>query len=412
MSSNVLFISLIAENAFFAIKKNFNCEDAIKLTMKEDRYHPKISGEVRYSNDGGFSYFWPNDLPFDIDFNKRIMKKMETTIVNLSRLDGKVSQMSVDERDILLVPFILMESTESSAIEGTGTTIEDIYISERIQERDLRKLDDNREVLNYRDALRYATHVKDDRITEELLLELHRILMRGVRGENKSPGEYRDVQVLVGSKGDTLDTARYVPIPPEQVPWKMMNLFDYVNDTDESTILCAAMSHYQFETIHPFTDGNGRLGRLLIMLILNRFGVLKYPVLYLSGYFNDHRDRYIDCLSGIRESDDFISWMDLFLDALMEQTDKSMVLIDSLSSYRKELHVMNVDPNTTRLIDSLFVNPYVRKNDVAKICNVHPSTAGRMVSDLVKRGVLTEVTGKKRNQMYLCTRIMEILNSY
>ena len=375
-------------------------------------YHPKISGKVRYSNDGGFSYFWPNDLPFDIDLDRRMMKRVETTIVNLSRLDGKFSQMDEDERNILLTPIMLMESTESSAIEGTGTTMEDIYLSERVPERDLRKLDDNKEVLNYRDALRYATQIEDDRITEGLLLELHRMLMRGVRGENKSPGEYRGVQVLVGSKGDTLDTARYVPIPPEQVPWKMMNLFDYVNDTGESTVLCAALSHYQFETIHPFTDGNGRLGRLLIMLILNRFGVLKYPVLYLSGYLNDHRDRYIDCLSGIRESDDFISWIDLFLDALMEQSKKSMDLIDSLSSYRNELHMMDVDPDTSRLIDSLFVNPYVRKNDVAKICDVHPSTAGRMVSDLVERGVLTEITGKKRNQMYLCTRIMEILDSY
>ena len=116
--------------------------------MREELYHPRISGEVRYSNDGGFSYFWPNDLPFDIELDKKLMKKFETAIITLSKLDGKVSQMSEQERNILLVPFVLMESTESSAIEGTGTTMEDIYRAERMEEKDPRKLLDNMEVLN------------------------------------------------------------------------------------------------------------------------------------------------------------------------------------------------------------------------------------------------------------------------
>ena len=165
--------------------------------MREDNYHPVKSGEVRYSDNGGFSYFWPNDLPFDIELDKRILKKVETAIIILSKLDGKVSQMTEQERDILLVPFILMESTKSSAIEGTGTTIEDIYRSERVEEKDPYKKLDNMEVQNYRSALNYATSVKDGIIDEDLLLELHRILLNGVRGEDKSPGKYRDVQIEV-----------------------------------------------------------------------------------------------------------------------------------------------------------------------------------------------------------------------
>ena len=251
--------------------------------MREDNYHPVKSGEVRYSDNGGFSYFWPNDLPFDIELDKRILKKVETAIITLSKLDGKVSQMTEQERDILLVPFILMESTKSSAIEGTGTTIEDIYRSERVEEKDPYKKLDNMEVQNYRSALNYATSVKDGIIDEDLLLELHRILLNGVRGEDKSPGKYRDVQVLVGNRGDNLDTATFVPMPPESVNWKMMNLFEYINSPFENTLIAAAMSHYQFETIHPFTDGNGRIGRLLIMLILNRGNILDYPVLYVDS---------------------------------------------------------------------------------------------------------------------------------
>lgn len=380
--------------------------------MREDNYHLEISGEVRYSDNGGFSYFWPNDLPFDIELDRRMGKKVETALISLSKLDGKVSQMTSEERDALLIPFILMESTKSSAIEGTGTTIEDIYISERVPETDPRKIDDNREVTNYRDALKYATRMDSREITEDLLFDLHRILMEGVRGENKSPGEYRRTQVLVGSKGDTLDTARFVPIPPEQVPWKIQNLFEYMNDDEENALLCAALSHYQFETIHPFTDGNGRMGRLLIMLILNRCGVLEYPVLYLSGYFNNCRDEYISSLNGIRERDDFGTWIELFLNALIEQSRQSIELIDSLFAYRKLLHESETDLSTLRLIDSLFVNPFVRKADVAEICGVHPSTAGKIVNSLVERSVLTEISGRKRNQMFVCDTILRILNSY
>ena len=380
--------------------------------MKEDSYRPIISGEVRYSNDGGFSYFWPNDLPFDIELDKKLLKKAETAIIALSKLDGKVSQMSEQERDILLVPFILMESTKSSAIEGTGTTMEDIYRSERIEEKDPHKRMDNMEVQNYRNALKYATSVKNNGLDENLLLELHKILLNGVRGESKSPGKYREIQVYVGDRGDDLDTAVFVPMPPENVYWKMKNLFEYIDSPDENTLLSAALSHYQFETIHPFTDGNGRMGRLLIMLILNKGNVLEYPVLYLSGYFNNKRDEYIRSLNRVGECDDFQGWIDLFLDALIDQSNSSIRLIDSLHQIRHRLHDLSNDLNTLHLIDSLFVNPYVRKTDVAKICMVHPSTAGKIVNDLVEKGVLLEITGKRRNQMFVCKEIMDILNSY
>ena len=380
--------------------------------MREELYHPSISGEVRYSNDGGFSYFWPNDLPFDIELDKKLMKKIETAIITLSKLDGKVSQMSEQERNILLVPFVLMESTESSAIEGTGTTMEDIYRAERMEEKDPRKLLDNMEVLNYRDALNHATSLKERDLDEELLLELHRILMKGVRGENKSPGNYRSVQVLVGSKGDTLKTARFVPMPPENVYWKMKNLFEYLNSPDENILLSAALAHYQFESIHPFTDGNGRMGRLLIMLILNKNKVLEYPVLYLSGYFNNKREEYIDSLNRIREADDFQGWIGLFLDALIEQSHGSIRLIDSLYQVRERFHAMDNDLHTLQLLDSLFINPFVRKADVAEICDVHLSTAGKIVNGLVGRGILSETTGKKRNQLFVCKEIMDVLNPY
>ena len=380
--------------------------------MREENYHPTVSGEIRHSDNGGFTYFWPNDLPMNIPLSRKTFKKIETATIVLSRLDGKMSPMSENDRDAMLIPIALLESVNSSAIEGTGTTMEDLYLSERIEEIDPHKLNDNREVLNYRDALNHAIQIGSEKISEELVLELHKILMKGVRGEHKSPGEYRTVQVLVGSKGDTVDTAKFVPLPPEQVPRKIVNLFEYMNDPDENILLCAALSHYQFETIHPFTDGNGRMGRLIIMLILNKRGILRYPVLYLSGYFNNYRDEYIDRLNRIRECDDFESWVDLFLDALIEQSKRSIELIDSLFEYRRQLHESETEANATRLIDSLFANPYVRKKDVADICGIHLSTAGKLVNSMVEKGILVETTGHKRNQMFVCKRIMEILDSY
>ena len=320
--------------------------------------------------------------------------------------------MSEQERNILLIPFVLMESTKSSAIEGTGTTMEDIYRSERIEETDPHKLMDNLEVLNYRDALNHATSLDDSTIDEALVLKLHKILMKGVRGENKSPGNYRSVQVFVGNRNDSLETAMFVPMPPENVPLKMENLFEYINSPDESILLSAALSHYQFETIHPFTDGNGRMGRLMIMLILKKGGVLEYPVLYLSGYFNNKRDEYIERLNKVREADDFQGWIDLFLDALIEQSHSSIKLIDSLSQVRRKYHEMDMDLTTLHLMDSLFANPFVRKADVAAICGVHPSTAGKIVNNLAEKGILRETTGKKRNQLFVCSEIMHILNSY
>ena len=254
--------------------------------------------------------------------------------------------------------------------------------------------------------------MKERDLDEELLLELHRILMKGVRGENKSPGNYRSVQVLVGSKRDTLETARFVPMPPENVYWKMKNLFEYLNSPDENILLSAALAHYQFESIHPFTDGNGRMGRLLIMLILNKNKVLEYPVLYLSGYFNNKREEYIDSLNRIREADDFQGWIGLFLDALIEQSHGSIRLIDSLYQIRERFHAMDNDLHTLQLLDSLFINPFVRKADVAEICDVHLSTAGKIVNGLVGRGILSETTGKKRNQLFVCKEIMDVLNSY
>ena len=380
--------------------------------MKAEIYDPKISGEIRYSYNGEFSYFYPFDLPFNIPITTDIRKKMEKALIAVVRLDGKVSQMSPDERGLLLKPFSVMESMESTAIEGTNTTVENVYRSERTKNKDKGTNEDDREVLNYRDALDYALTNLGEELTEDLLLDAHKILLKGARGENKNPGHYREIPVLVGRYGDTLETARYVPPQPEEVRWKMLNLIDYIkSDTDEA-LLNAAIAHYQFETIHPFTDGNGRLGRLLIMLVLKVKGVIQYPVLYLSGYFNEKRREYIDSLNGIREEDDFTTWFYMFLDAIIVQSESASRLIDMLQEYRTTILENETNINRIRLINSLFINPFVKISDVEDICNVNQATARRLVLKLEENGLLEETTGFKRNQLFVCRPIMNIINSY
>jgi Fic family protein len=378
--------------------------------MKDSLYHPKISGEVRTSADG-YSYFYPYDLPFDFQADDRLREKIDNAMILLSRLDGAVSAMEPEERDILLRPFMLMESSMSSAIEGTSSTTADLYRAERIPETDPTKIADNREVLNYRDAMIYGMENSSQGMTHDLIKQMHRILMDSVRGEDKEPGEYRDVPVFIGRRGDSVDTVRFIPPMPDEIRDKMDALIEYINEGKGNVLMRAAFVHYQFETIHPFRDGNGRMGRLLIMMMLASSGLLRHPVLYLSGFFRLNKGIYTEALNVISREDDIYSWMDLFMRALISQSKKALDMLASLHEYRRTL-LNGVSGNERIVLESLFRNPYLRVSDVASMCDIHVSTAGRLVDGLVDRGILREVTGNKRNRLFVSDRIMDIIDQY
>ena len=168
--------------------------------------------------------------------------------------------------------------------------------------------------------------------------------MSGVRGENKSPGEFKTTQNAIGTIGDTLDTAKMVPAPPETVDHLIENLLGYI-ESDEDPMVKIALVHYQFEVIHPYRDGNGRMGRLLILLLLAKEGILHYPVIYPSGYFDRMRGRYIDKLFGVSSKDEFSEWLDFFMDAMIEQSKESIRMIDGLKKYKKKLQLKKLLKN-------------------------------------------------------------------
>ena len=377
--------------------------------MDESRFVSSISGEVRFDTDGRYAYFQPNELPFDLQIGKDTIRQSREALMALSNLNGRVSGMDEERKNILLSTLVLKESVHSSSIEGTRSTIGDMYRSEK-GSMDETTQRDVEEINNYREALlKGIEQLRNGRkIDIKLLHDLHRTLLKGVRGSNKSPGEFKSSQNAIGTPGDTLETAKMVPAPPSAVDRLIDNLLTYI-DSDEDPLIKIALVHYQFETIHPYRDGNGRIGRLLIMLFLEKEGILTYPAIYLSEYFDKNRDRYIDLLFEVSAEDRFQEWFSFFLGALKEQAKKSFGMISSLDSYRKLLNSLCCSKTETDLVDLLFVNPYITSKDVMDKCGISLPTATKLISKMESAGVLREVTGRKRNRLYVADGILDIL---
>ncbi|MCL1810709.1 MAG: Fic family protein [Methanomassiliicoccaceae archaeon] len=379
--------------------------------MNEKDFEGTIAGEVRWAMNGAYCYFHPHELPLKADIDRRTHLALSKAAIELARLDGMTSQMDAEESEILLTAFTLMESASSSSIEGTRSTLDDLFRSERFEEKDAERARDNGEVMSYKKALieGFEALRGGEKISIELIKRLHRTLMSNDRGSTLSPGEFKTTQNAIGTAGDTLETAKMVPACPESVERLMENWIEYVNSTDVETIEKAAISHCQFESIHPFRDGNGRMGRLLIVLIIYSDGLLRSPVLYPSDYFNRHREKYIDGLFDVASKDAFAEWLCFFAEAVRIQAMSSMKTIGRLKSYRKMLTEDESNLNIVRAVGLLFKNPYVRSTDVRDALGLSLTTANFILGELHSRGVIREVSGKSRNRVYVADRIMEIL---
>ena len=379
--------------------------------MEESDFIGKVTGEVRWTANGAYCYFHPHDLPFDWECSRESLSRMRRASTELARLDGMLTFIDPETVDVLTMNLSLRESTSSSSIEGTRSTVDDIFRSEREVERDESKARDNREVVNYRRALLtgFERLPVGGRITIDLIRDLHRILMDGVRGSDKSPGEFKTHQNAIGRASDTIETAKMVPASPESVDFLLDNWLEYVNSDSVDTVEKVVLSHYQFETIHPFRDGNGRVGRLLIMMILRRDGLLTYPILHLSGYLNLNRDRYIDLMYRVSTEDALDDWLGFMSDGLRDQSRSTAATVDSLIRYRDRLRGEAQDINESRTIDMLFRNPYVCSGDLVSELGVSLPTANKVLKRLESGGILREVTGRKRSRLYLADGIMELL---
>jgi len=359
---------------------------------------------------GGYAAFVPAPLPPVLVYEPDL-------VLGLSRADAALSELSglgrqLPNPHLLIAPYLRREAVLSSRIEGTRASLSDLLLDE-VEEGQPADAD-VQEVRNYVEALEYGLARLDELpLSLRLVRELHERLMRGVRGEHATPGELRRSQNWIGPAGSTPAIAPYVPPPPDRLMECLSNweLFLHNREHFPDLIQCALM-HEQFEAIHPFLDGNGRVGRLLITLFLGERGRLAQPLLYLSAFFEAHRQEYYNALQRVRTEADWPGWLRFFLTGVEVTAREALGQAERLISLHAALRGrLRRRPNAAALLDELFVNPYLTVSRAARLLNVSYPTARSAVVHLQKEGLLEEVTGRAWGRVYLARPILDAIEN-
>lgn len=314
--------------------------------------------------------------------------------------------------DLFIRMHIMKEANKSSRIEGTQTEMdEDLMDVEQISPE---KRDDWQEVQNYVQAMNHALESLENLpLSNRLLKETHAILLQGVRGNRKTPGDYRTSQNWIG--GSSLQDAVFIPPHQGEVDALMADLemFWHNDEIDVPQLIRIAISHYQFETIHPFLDGNGRIGRLLITLYLVSHGMLHKPSLYLSDYFEKNKGAYYDALTTVRSSNNLLHWIKFFLVAVIATAEKGQDTFKSILALKNEVDGQIVllgrkAENARNLLLHLYQSPLIKASSVSKMLDLTPRAANAIINDMVSLGILKEMTGFKRNRLFIFERYMHL----
>ena len=355
----------------------------------------------------GYKAFIPEALPPpDLDIQGRVMAALSKADLALGRLDGAVETLPHPE--LFTAMYVRREAVLSSQIEGTQASLDDLVAAEARLRGD-RPLGDVNEVINYTAALNFGVaRLSELPISGRLLREIHEILMTGVRGGHATPGEFRTTQNWIGAPGATLATAIFVPPPPEQVSEQIGALENFLHQPSELPLLVRiGLAHVQFETIHPFVDGNGRLGRLLITFLLCEREVLSKPVLYVSLVLKKRRQEYYDRLQAVRDRGEWEAWLVFFLECVTEAALDAARLAKSILGLRENHRDAVVNAlgaragKAIRLLERLYRDPYIEVNEAASMLGVSYANANTIVWDLEKMGILREATGQQRNRIFV-----------
>lgn len=366
------------------------------LFMRTGTFSHRLEDQLQYKA------FIPNLLPFKIAIDPGLQSLLSRADLALGRLDGVADILP--NVDFFILMYVRKEATLSSQIEGTQATFIDVLKAEaRIDDAEIHK--DVDEVLNYIIAMNYGiARLKELPLSLRLMKEIHAKLLQGVRGEHRTPGEFRTSQNWVG--GASLQTAVFIPPPHTEVLTFMGNLEKYFYDTAPVPILIkTGLIHAQFETIHPFLDGNGRIGRLLITFYLYQQGILRKPLLYLSDFFRAHRQAYYDKLNAFRDKDDIEGWLKFFLEGIIVTSEKAVDTARKIIRLREDHvdKVASLGRSAKRgivLLNRLYKTPMLRVRDVETITSLSNPNALALVSKFVDIGILKEITGYKRNRVY------------
>ena len=365
-----------------------------------------LSGEMAYQS------FVPSPLPPTppIEISEDILEQLIKANSQLAILESVATR--IPDVDLFVSMYVRKEALMSSQIEGTQATLEDV-LDPLIEDNTNRNVAD---VVNYIKATEYAVRrLHELPLCNRLLKETHAILMEGVRGQEKNPGEFRCSQNWIGGKGSTLRNAKYIPPSPDDMTEAMSDLEKYINADDRlDGLIRAALIHYQFETIHPFLDGNGRIGRLLITLFLMEKKILTTPALYISYFLKKNRVEYYDRMTEVRSKGNYEQWVKFFLQALAESAKDAIAAIDELTA----LHDKNVDlvagmgrasKNAMLVFRYLEANPIIEIGKTAEALGITFGTASNVVERLSSAGILEQTTTGRRNRTFAYKDYLAIL---
>jgi len=367
------------------------------------------------SQPAGFKAFIPTKLPPGppLRVEGALQNLLSQADMALARLDGM--GYFLPNADLFIAMYVRKEALLSSQIEGTQASFEDIFKYESGDKPE--NINDVAEVINYIRALNYGIErLRTLPMSLRLIKEIHGVLMQGTRGGNKEPGEFRKTQNWIGPPGSTLKNALYIPPPPQEVMKAMGDLEQYIYKGKKLPVLVdCGLVHYQFESIHPFLDGNGRVGRLLITFYLYFREVLHRPLLYLSYYFKKNRQEYYDRLTMVRDKGDYEQWIAFFLKGVVETADSALEtarkILELQTKHRELLWKKKLSsPLAVGILERLFQRPYVSVNDVAKEFSISFQAASNLVSQLEGAGILQEITGKKRDKRFIYAEYISILS--
>jgi Fic family protein len=357
---------------------------------------------------GGYSAFIPAPLPPTLGWTPRLIRVLSDADRLIGRLAGEGGRLP--NPHLLIRPFVRREAVLSSKIEGTQATLGELLAAEAGAVLD-RSPEDLREVGNYVVALEHGiTRLGKIPISVRLVRELHEKLMTGVRGQQTAPGQFRKTQNWIGKPGSTIQTASFIPPPPGEVEPCLAAWERFLHESDLPPLVTIGLGHYQFEAIHPFRDGNGRVGRLLITLFLIERKILPTPLLYLSAFFEASRRDYYDSLRAVSERAAWQEWIEYFLLGVARMSEDALNratrINDVVVQWRKKLAG---EPNALRIIELLSANPFITATGAARQLSIAFTTAQRAIQRLEQKRVIRKTTDARRNRVYCAEALLDIL---
>lgn len=382
--------------------------------MRPDDFQSKNAPGRILQHPSGYWTFIPYPLSPHIVWSSELVAALSKADRSLGELAGLATMLP--NPNLLIQPLIRREAVLSSRIEGTRASLGDLYAFEAVQLTLFEFPEDVKEVQNYVLALQYGLErLSSLPVSLRLMRELHAHLLKGVRGEFWTPGEFRRSQNWIGAPGSTIQTAIYVPPPVDEMNQALGELEKFVHQRDDiPPLIRLALVHYQFEAIHPFLDGNGRVGRLLNSLLMHDWKLLPQPVLYLSAYFEANRQAYYDHMLAVSQKGAWDEWFIYFLYGVQLQANDSIRCIQRLQSlrdeYRNQFQQARSAARLLQVIDWLFTQPIFSISQISEMLSVNYPAAQRYVTQLEKADIVVEITGQARNRVYRADEIINVVS--